>query len=178
MAESPILRTERLLIKPFSEEHLTARYVRWLNDRSVVRYSEQRHRAHTLDSCRDYWRFFGGTPNYFWAMIAHDPALGHIGTLNAYLDPEHLVADVGILIGEPSAWGTGLGTEAWKAVCQYLLGEVKVRKVTAGTLSVNQAMLGIMRKAGMVEDGRRLRQYLFEGQEVDIVYAAIFRDGV
>jgi hypothetical protein len=37
-------------------------------------------------------------------------------------------------------------------------------------------MLGIMRKAGMVEDGRRPRQCLFEGREVDLVHAALFAE--
>jgi RimJ/RimL family protein N-acetyltransferase len=56
------------------------------------------------------------------------------------------------------------------------LDEAGIRKVTAGTLAVNTAMLGVMRRAGMVEDGRRRHHCLFEGRAVDVVYAALFRD--
>lgn len=177
MAQSAVIETERLLIVPFSEEHLAPGYVSWLNDPEIVRYSDQRHRKHTRESCYEYWRSFSGTPNFFWALVARGVRLGHIGNMTAFVDLVHSVADVGILIGKRAVWGRGYGTEAWIAVCNYLLREAGMRKVTAGTLSVNTAMLKVMRRSGMVDDGRRVRQCLFEGREVDIIHAALFREG-
>ena len=175
MAESRILTTTRLQIVPFNEEFLTERYVGWLNDPEVVRYSEQRHHQHTLQSCRDYWQSFQGTSNYLWAIVARDKAICHIGNINAYVDLHNLVADVGILIGERSFWGGGYGTEAWVAVCNYLLYKAGMRKVTAGTIAENTGMLHIMKKAGMVEDGVRKCHFIFEGREVDLIHAALYR---
>lgn len=168
------LETARLRIVPFSEAHLTPRYVAWLNDREVVRYSEQRHRHHTIESCRDYWLSFVGTPHHFWAIVVRGDQLDHIGNINAYVDEKNRLADVGILIGEKAAWGKGYGLEAWKAVCGYLLSEKRMRKVTAGTMAANNGMLRIMERSGMIPDGRRLRHYLFEGEETDIVHMALF----
>jgi [ribosomal protein S5]-alanine N-acetyltransferase len=175
MVKSRIIETARLRILPFSEEYLTPRYVSWLNDPEVVRYSEQRHRVHTLESCREYMKSFVDTPNYFWAMVTKNNELGHIGNMSAYVDLNNSVADLGILIGERSAWRKGYGSEAWIAVCRYLLQETDIRKVTAGTLSANSAMLRVMRHVGMVEDGRRIRHCLFEDSEVDVVHGALFR---
>jgi RimJ/RimL family protein N-acetyltransferase len=175
MAKSPVIETNRLRIVPFSEEHLTPRYVGWLNDPETVRFSQQRCCTHTLASCRDYMASFVDTPNYFWAIISRDPAQGHIGNMNAYVDTTHQVADVGILIGERSVWGCGYGTEAWIAVCDYLFRSADIRKITAGALAVNSAMAALARKAGMIEDGRRIRQYLFEGAETDVVHWALFK---
>jgi ribosomal-protein-alanine N-acetyltransferase len=176
MAESPIITTPRLRIVPFSEEHLTTRYVNWLNDPEVVRYSEQRHHQHTPESCRQYWKSFIASPHYFWAIIVTNGDLGHIGNMNAYVDLRNSVCDLGILIGQKAAWNRGYGFEAWVAVCGYLLRNVGMRKVAAGCLSVNEGMLSIMKRAGMVEDGRRLRHYLCEGREVDVVHAALFKE--
>jgi ribosomal-protein-alanine N-acetyltransferase len=170
------LETPRLRVLPFGEEHLTERYVGWLNDPEVVRFSEQRHHVHTLESCRAYWRSFAGTPHHFWAVVARDPPLGHLGNLNAYVDDRNGVADVGILIGERAAWGRGFGLEAWTAVVDWLFAVRGVRKVTAGTVAPNRGMLRIMERAGMVEDGRRVRHLLVEGREVDVVHAALFRE--
>ncbi len=175
MAQSGIIETTHLKIVPFSEEYLTPQYVSWLNNPEVVRFSEQRHRIHTLESCREYMKSFDDTPNYFWAVVAKDSELGHIGNMNAYVDVNNSVADVGILIGEQRAWRKGYGSEAWIAVCRYLLHEANIRKVTVGTLLVNSAMLGVIRRAGMAEDGRRIRHCLFEGSEIDVIYAALYR---
>jgi [ribosomal protein S5]-alanine N-acetyltransferase len=176
VAEGPILYTQSLRIVPFSETFLTTRYVGWLNDPEVVRFSEQRHKTHTLDSCRDYWLSFSGTPHLLWAIVASEGSLGHIGNVSAYVDQENLLADVGILIGEKRAWRKGNGLEAWSAVCDYLLKRRGMRKVTAGTPAVNKGMLKIMQQTGMVLDGRRHRHYIFEGKEVDINYYAIFQE--
>ena len=85
MAEGPILETPRLRIVPFCELYLTPRYVAWLNDPDVVRYSEQRHRVHTLESCRSYWLSFSGTPHFFWAIIVADGTFGPLSVGNAII---------------------------------------------------------------------------------------------
>lgn len=176
MAHSPVLETDRLLIEPFSEKHLSDRYVAWLNDPEVVRLSEQRFQTHTLESCREYMHSFEGTPNYFWAVLSRLPLEGHIGNMSAFVDNRNGVADIGILIGEKKVWGKGYGLEAFKAVTSFLFGQIRVRKVTAGTTSINRGMLRIMERMGMEPDGRRLRQVLVDGQEVDLVYGALFRE--
>lgn len=165
--------TPRLSIVPFEEAHLTPRYVGWLNDPDVVRYSEQRHHTHTLASCHDYQQSFNNTPHQFWAIVAHDPNIGHIGNINAYVDIENGTADVGILIGERAVWGQGYGSEAWQAVCCHLLQDCGLRKVTAGTLSVNHGMVNVMRRAGMTEETQNRRQLMFEGWLTDVVQMSL-----
>lgn len=174
MADSPVIKTERLLIRPFSDEYLTERYVSWLNDIELMQYSEQRHRKHSLESCRLYMMDFKDSPNYLWAVVARDLGLGHIGNINAYVDPFNSLADVGIMIGEKKAHGEGYGFEAFKAVTDFLLKDCNMRKVTAGAMSVNEPMIRIMKKAGMVEDGTRKRHYIWGGREVDILHFAKF----
>jgi len=166
------IRSERLEIVRFTAEHLTPRYVGWLNDPDVVRYSEQRFKTHTLESCRAYLESFAGSENLFLALLARSDPPGHIGNMTAYVD-RYGVVDVGILIGERAVWGQGYGSEAWQSVCRALL-EGGARKVTAGTLSANRGMLAVMERSGMVEDGRRVRQCVAEGEEVDVVYGALF----
>ena len=176
MAKSKIIKTDRLLIEPFSLKHLTERYVSWLNDPNIVAYSRQRHKKHTLLSCRKYFNSFKKTPNYFWAISVVNNRLGHIGNINAYIDNLNKRADLGILIGEKKAWGKGYATEAWMAVCSYLFEKVNIRKITAGTLIFNKKMIKLMKRAGMVNDGWRTKHCLFKGKEVDVIYKAIFKE--
>lgn len=174
MALSAPIDTERLQIMPFSEQYLTKEYVNWLNDPEIVRYSDQRFKVHTRETCKHFYESFQNSPHHFWAIVSKE--YGYIGTMTAYIDTNHSVADVGILIGKKDCWGRGFGFEAWTAICHYLIRELKIRKITAGTLSVNKGMLSIMQRAGMIEDGKRIRQCLYENQEVDLVYVALFPD--
>ena len=176
MTTSEDIRTQRLLITPFQEKHLTSRYVGWLNDPGLMRYSEQRHKTHTLESCREYSQSFRNSPHFFWAIEEIEEGLGHIGNINAYIDENNSIADIGILIGEKGLQKKGYGFEAWMGVCNYFLLRPEIRKLTAGTLARNIPMLEIMRRSGMVEDGTRKRHFLCDCDEVDIVYMALFKN--
>ena len=170
------IQTNRLILEPISEEYLTDRYVGWLNDKIITAHSEQRHKAHTLESCRQFAESMQTAGHYLWAIVATDnPSLGHIGNLSAYIDAANDIADLTILIGEQASWGHGYGSEAWIAACEWLFDEAGMRKITAGTMATNIAMIGIMKKAGMVEEGRKKNQFLQDGKEVDAVYAALFK---
>lgn len=176
MARSGAIKTGRLLIEPFSGRHLTSAYIGWLNNREVVRYSDQRHKRHTFRGCQDYLRSFEGTPNYFWAIsVRSGGERGQIGTMSAYVDEIHRTADIGILIGETHAWGKGYGSEALKAVFGFLFKKAGVRKITAGAISENKRMLRLMRRVGMAPDGRHIRQCLWEEKEADVVHMALFK---
>ena len=171
-APEPLV-TARLRLEPFAGQHLSERYVGWLNDPEVVKYSEQRHRHHTLESCRAFVEGFAGSADCLWAIVIAGSAR-HVGNIAAYVDTVNGIADVSIMIGDRAAWGQGIGLEAWQAVCNYLLDRPGIRKVTAGTMAGNAGMLAIMRKAGMIADGRRAAHYLLDGRPVDLVYAALF----
>lgn len=176
MASSPVLETQRLRLEPFSEARITPRYVEWLNDPEVVRFSERRHQRHTAAAALTYFNSFTGTPNYFWAIVAIDPALGHIGNITAHVDPMNELADIGVLIGERASWHKGYATEAWRVVMGFLFAKVGIRKVTGGAVATNIGMLSIMKSAGMHEDGRRIRHYVIDGARVDVVHMAKFKD--
>lgn len=176
MSKSAEILTGRLRIVPFNEHFLTPQYVSWLNDPQVVRFSTQRHRSHTLETCRQYWQSFVDTPHYFWAIVEREECFGHIGNINAYIDGHDRVADLGILLGNKSALGRGYAREAWLAVCEYLFVQAGMRKITAGTCAAHKRMLSLMAATGMIEDGRRIRHTIVEGQEMDIIHAALFCD--
>ena len=168
------IETKRLQIVTFSEHHLTKRYVSWLNDPEVVKYSEQRHRHHTLESCREYYESFKCSENLFLAIELKDNAR-HIGNMNVYMDSPNGLADIGIMLGDRSEWGKGYASEAWNAVLNYLLEDLNIRKVTAGTMACNKAMLKVMERSGMTPDGIRKRQMLVDdGKTVNLIFYAIF----
>jgi RimJ/RimL family protein N-acetyltransferase len=168
--------TKRLRIVPFSERHLTQRYIGWLNDRDLLKYSEQRHKVHTRETCQAYLATFRESDNKFWAIEECLEGHGHIGTMTAYIDSRNDVADIGILLGERGVQGRGYALEAWLGVCAWLFDVQRVRKVSAGTLSVNVRMLRIMELSSMLPDGVRKRHIIWNGVAVDVVHMALFQE--
>ena len=172
MATLRPIETPRLAIVPFEARHLTARYVGWLNDPEVVRYSELRHRRQDRSGCEAYFDAMRRSDNFFCAIEVGDD--GHVGNLSVAVDAPNRLADISILIGERAMWGKGIGLEAWSAILRTLLERERFRKVSGGTVAPNRAMVRIMEKSGMRPDGCRPAHYLVEGQAVDVVHYAAF----
>lgn len=164
---------EKVRLRPFGSGDITDAYLGWLSDPEVTRFSNQRFRTHTRESCELYLASFAGTPNLFVSVRdkADDRA---IGTMTAYRNPHHGTCDVGIMIGARDYWGGGYGQEAWNLFTGWLLETAGVRKLTAGCLAANGGMVKLMERSGMVPDGVRKGQELVDGQPVDIVHYAKF----
>jgi len=176
MNEQIRIETPRLCLHPFDERFLTDRYVAWLNDPEVVRYSEQRHYSHTIESCRNFVASCDGKIRMLWAIEKTENGQGHVGNIDASIDYMNGVADISILIGARSVWGTGIGCEAFQAVMSFMFEQIGIRKVTAGTMVCNHGMRAIMRRVGMKEEAIRKGHYMIDKEPVDLVYGAIFKE--
>jgi len=170
----PVLNVESIRIVPFQRHHLTSRYVSWLNDPEVVQFSEQRHYNHTMESCEQYLASMQEGNGHFLAIETLMDDLGHIGNIGVSIDRHNRLADMSIIIGEKQAWGRGFASVAWSAVMTEMLENQGVRKLTAGTMSVNEPMLRLIKRSGMHIEAIRSKHFIWENKEVDMVQAAIF----
>ncbi len=169
MARAPDIDCGPIRLTPFSERHFSDDYISWLNDPEVVRYSEQRHRLHDRESCSGYVVSFDSGPNLLWAIEIVESS-AHIGNVSATFDINNRIADIGILIGASGLRGTGYGRLAWEGALNYLTQREDLRKVTGGCLEPNAAMVKIMRKCGMEEDGKRPDHFIFEGRAASLLF--------
>lgn len=163
----------KVLLRPFQQSDITSEYISWLNDPDVVRYSNQRFVTHTELSCLKYLETFLNTSNLFFSVRTKADDLA-VGTMTAYVSVPHGTADIGILIGQKSVWGTGVGQDAWDTLLNWLIDQRRVRKVTAGTLSSNKAMIVIMERSGMHREAVRPKQEMLDGEPVDLHYYGKF----
>lgn len=167
-----VLATGRAVsLRAFGPANITADYIGWLNDKTLMRFSNQRYREHTAESCLSYLASFREGPNLFLAIYRNQD---YVGTMTAYVSPRHGTADMGILVGRQSQ-GKGLGRDAWETLMQYLFRR-GLRKVTGGAVRPNTAMIRIMSQSGMVPDGVRAGQELVDGKCEDILHFAKFAE--
>ena len=160
---------------PFNESNITSSYISWLNDPLVVRFSNQRFKHHSKESCLEYLGSFQGTDNLF-ISISSLSGEQFIGTMTVYTVKQHSTADIGILIGNKNIWGKGYGLDALKTLINWLISNCNIRKITAGTLSENIGMKTIFERSGMYKEGSRISQELVEGMPMDLIYFARFRN--
>jgi [ribosomal protein S5]-alanine N-acetyltransferase len=164
--------TYRLILHPMlGMRDELATVVGWLNDPDVVRFSEQRHVRHDIQTQLNYFNGLKQGDRYIG--VYHDDLL--IGTLTAHIDSKNDVANVGIMMGEKRKWGQGFGIEAWTALCDELFLE-GIRKIEAGCMSINYRMMAICQHYGMVEEGRQDKHYLFQGGTADLVHWGKFNE--
>lgn len=168
----PILQGRITNLAPFMDHHLSEKYVRWLNDPEVVRYSEQRHRKHDLESCSRYVQACREGNILLWAIETKEAQ--HVGNISATIDQANRVAELAILLGERTLWNCGMGYDAWSTAMNFLLTEFHMRKVTAGTMSENTSMLALMSKSGMVREARLVGHFLLDRHSVDMIIASRF----
>ena len=160
-----------LRLEKFSKKYLTKEYLSWLNNKELMKYSENRHITHTLESCQKYHESFQDSHNLLFAVINDQNK--HIGNINAYIDKNNAIADIGILIGKP---GKGYGKKAWNLMIKTLFNQFNIRKITAGSMEKNIAMINIFKESGMSYEYTKEKYFNFEGSYVDLVGYTIYRN--
>ncbi|MBN1548074.1 MAG: GNAT family N-acetyltransferase [Syntrophaceae bacterium] len=173
MAEPLILTGRGTVLCSFTSDDITDEYIAWLNDPVVVQYSNQRFRLHTRQSSQHYLESFDNSNNLFLLIRIKESGLP-IGTITAYRAVFHQTADMGIMIGNRNFWGKGIGLDAWTTLMDYLLGSLRLRKITGGTLRCNIGMVRIMERSGMQQEAIRRFQEIVDGQPEDVLYYARF----
>jgi RimJ/RimL family protein N-acetyltransferase len=156
-----------IALRRFTIEDITPSYLSWLNDKELMRFSEQSRNTHTRESSLEYLQSFNGSSNYFWSVYRLSDKR-QIGTLTAYVDEKSQVADIGILMGDASARGKGLAKQAWGLALNYLFSELGLRKVTGGTIEDNLAMINIFEYHKMTREGLLREQQLLGSKPFNI----------
>ena len=168
------LVSDKVALRPFTADDITPTYLGWLADKRVTRFSNQRFGTHDAASAAEYLASFDGTPNLFLALC--DARDGNVvGTMTAYRQPQHGLADMGIMIGNPAHWGGGYGLAAWTLLGEWLFDN-GTRKLTGGTLAGNRGMVRIFERFGMHLEATRTDHEIVEGAPMDILLYARFAD--
>ena len=161
-------------LSSFQKDDISKKYLSWLNDKEVVRFSNQRFIAHTLISSKKYLKSFYESKNLFLSIrLTENNQM--IGTMTAYFS-FHNTVDVGIMIGEKTLWGKGFGKDAWNTLLLWLEKELNVRKITAGTLASNLGMIELMNQSGMSLEATKKDHEMLNNQPEDVLYFCKFNN--
>ena len=163
---TPAIETPRLFLAPYRASMATYRHIGWLNSKEGMKFSEQRHHVHTLETQHEYLNKFP-VHSHAWLIINRDHRV-HIGTITAHIDPFNKTADMGVLIGELTYRGNGYAIEAWREVMDFLWAS-DIEKIEAGMMITNSPMVAICNKTGMNVESHRPKHFLVDNKRIALV---------
>jgi [ribosomal protein S5]-alanine N-acetyltransferase len=171
-----VLSGSHTYLVPFEERHLCdPRYFEWLNDREVMRYigRDEYLKPIAFTEVRSYVERLWNNELCVFLAIYNMTDDVFIGTAKiSFLDASGQragVADIGIMIGDRRYWGKGLSTDVLRTACIHAFDTLGARKLTAGAMATNVAVIKAFRRIGFVQEGRLRRQLMADGELVDHV---------
>lgn len=115
-------------------------------------------------------------PNEAFFVIADDTdrAVGHAALYR--IDTSAGSAEFGILLGDKSVWGKGIGSQVTRSVIDYGFETLGLRRIYLEVLETNERAKRVYEKLGFRVEGR-LRQHQFkDGKPIDVVVMGLLRD--
>lgn len=162
---TPVLTTDRLVLRPFRVEDAQDMFTNWASDPEVTRFLMWP--AHTsVDVSKFVLRDWAGhysEPDYYhWAITLDGHAIGSMAAVSH--DDQVGKAHIGYCIGR-SWWHMGIMSEALQAVMDYLFDVVGYTRLESRHDPRNPHSGAVMRKCGMKYEGT-LRQSDWNNQGV------------
>lgn len=170
IAPTPVWSSETVELFLLEPGHVTEGYVSWLNDPEVNRYLESRFARHSLESTRSFvTRCLHNEQILFLGIRCPSLSGRHVGNIKLEIDPRHRLGEIGILIGEKTVYGRGVGTKAITLLSTIACDQLRLRKLTAGCYGSNTGSRRAFEKAGFTVEGVRPEQFLLEDRAEDLI---------
>ena len=173
------IETERLRLRRFLIDDANEMFQEWTSNENVTRYlTWERHKSveQTKTYLFDVIVSYEQDNRYSWGIELKETG-GLIGSIGASIKNESpRNASVGYCLGE-RFWNKGYGTEALRAVIDYMFYDVNVNRLEAVHSVNNPASGRIMQKAGMLKEGRLRQELIKDGKYHDCdLYALVKED--
>lgn len=164
------LEGKNVYLRPIEMSDSDGAYPSWLNDPEVCRYNAHGDTLYTREMAQSYIKSVIDNPSadvFAICLREDDRHVGNIALQQISLKNRN--AELAILIGDPSIYGSGIGYEAGALLVEYAFDTLKLHRLYCGTHAENIGMQKLALKLGMNEEGRRREALLKNGIFADIV---------
>jgi RimJ/RimL family protein N-acetyltransferase len=158
-----VIHAERVSIRPFREEDLTA-YLEFMTDPRATRYLMLEPEQQTPAGARALFNLVRQsyqTAEPIWALAIATDADGFVGSCGISSLEDTIVECYYSLL--PKYWGRGYATEALRALLDYVFTHTVVTEVRAYMSPANPNSFGVAERVGMERRGLH-RHPLFENE--------------
>ena len=135
-------------IKNFTSKNITKKYLSWLNDNELLKYSKHKNTFYTRNKAIKFYKKTLKAKNFFFS-IKDKSKNKIIGTMIVY--NKNRKANIGILIGDKNYHNKGYATMAIKLLYKKLKKK-KFNYLELGCNKKNIQMIKVAKKLGFKKD--------------------------
>ena len=129
----------KIFLIMLNELNVSDKYVSWLNDKEVNKYSSRNGKTFTKNDISNYVLNCNESDTKLLLGI-YDTALNaHIGNILLIADYEKSFINISNLLGEKDYWSKGYIVDANKHAMHFCFNYLKVKKFSMGNFSKNRA---------------------------------------
>ena len=148
------------------------RYLSWLQDYEITRYTDQCYIKQSLKVIRNYIQNKNKSKNdyLFGIFVKVKKKYFHIGNIRlSNVNHFHKTGMISLFIGDKNFIGKKIGTKAISKVCNFAK-KIGLYKVFAGVYKSNVQSQRSFLKNGFIKEGIQKKQVLFEGRREDLIW--------
>ena len=165
-----ILQGDRLRLRPLASTDLR-RCVKWFSDPQIIHFLGRNSPVTLPEEERWFRDYERRTDEQIFAIEAEGLHIGNIGLHK--IDRVHRKSEVGIVIGEPTFWSKGYGTEAMRTALLYAFGPLSLNKVSLDVLEYNTRAIRIYERLGFNREGVHREDIYKDGRFVHVIRMSI-----
>jgi len=155
------ITSPRLTLTAIDERHVGQRYLAWMTNPAVVEFTESRFSSPTIDDLRSFVAGSRASTDSYMFAIEITETGDHVGNIKlGPVNSHHKRGAIGIILGEQSAWGRGIATEAVTALSSWAFDELGIEKLIAGIYAANLGSVRAFEKAGFAVEGRQVDEVI------------------
>lgn len=148
---TPILETERLLLRPFSRTDAKNVFECWENDPDVAKYMFWRSH-NDIEKTKEWIEFelaqISSDKWFRWAVTTKD-SQELIGTGLIYFEEEYNLFELGYNFGK-KYWGRGYATETMQAIIEWAKKDLMISEIVGRYAKDNPVSGKVMKKLGFM----------------------------
>lgn len=149
------------------KKNISYKYLSWMNDSEIHKFTEQRYLKVTLKDIKKYVLEKNKSKNEFLYGIFLKKNNLHIGNIKlGPISKYHNTADISCFIGEKEYWNKNYATFAIKKIIKIAKIK-KIKKLKAGCYSINNGSIKLLKKNGFRLEGKLKSEIKFNNKRYD-----------
>jgi RimJ/RimL family protein N-acetyltransferase len=152
------------------KKDISNKYLNWMNDLEVHKYTEQKYTNHSLTNIRKFVKAKNKSKNEFLygIFLKRNNFKIHIGNIKlGPINLIHMTGEISYFIGEKELWGGGGATLAIKEIIK-IAKKMGLKKLKASLYEMNIGSKKVLEKNGFKPEGKMKSEIVYKGNRYNL----------